>query len=187
MIFDTDNKNYSENKYDNIIKIALYTENKITDFQEADYAIGFHNMNYLDRYFRRTTLNFIFERRYLNIKNKDFMKKRNETLNKKIRQKFCAAVISNNFSSDGFRFKFIEELNKYKKIDMEGYAMNNIGKRVEDKKKFLSSYKFSIAINNSEGQGYISEKILDSLISGTIPIYYGGYMIDEFIKHKLSF
>ena len=66
------------------------------------------------------------------------MKKRNETLNKKIRQKCCAAVISNNFSSDGFRFKFIEELNKYKKIDMEGYAMNNIGKRVEDKKKFLS-------------------------------------------------
>ena len=30
----------------------------------------------------------------------------------------------------------------------------------------------------------ISEKILDSFLAGTIPIYYGGYMIDEFINPK---
>ena len=39
-------------------------------------------------------------------------------------------------------------------------------------------------MENSEGQGYISEKIFDSFITGTIPIYYGGYMIDEFINPK---
>jgi hypothetical protein len=39
-------------------------------------------------------------------------------------------------------------------------------------------------MENTEGQGYISEKILDSFIAGTIPIYYGGYMIDEFINPK---
>ena len=95
-----------------------------------------------------------------------------------MRNKFCAAVISNNFSSDGFRLKFIKELDKYKKVDMGGNVMNNIGKRVKDKIKFLSNYKFSIAMENSEGQGYVSEKILDSFFAGTIPIYYGGYMID---------
>ena len=79
------------------IKIALYTENKNPDFFKADYSIGFHNINYLYRYFRRTTLIMIFERRYLNIKNIDFMKKRKETLNKKMRNKFCAAVICNIF------------------------------------------------------------------------------------------
>ena len=62
--------------------------------------------------------------------------------------------------------------------------MNNVGGKVKNKIKFLSFYKFSIAMENSEGQGYISEKILDSLIAGTIPIYYGGYMIDEFINPK---
>ncbi len=39
-------------------------------------------------------------------------------------------------------------------------------------------------MENSEGQGYVSEKILDSFISGTIPIYYGGYMVDEFFNPK---
>ena len=55
---------------------------------------------------------------------------------------------------------------------------------MNDKKRFLSSYKFSIAMENRQGQGYVSEKILDSFISGTISIYYGGYMVDEFINPK---
>ena len=55
---------------------------------------------------------------------------------------------------------------------------------MNDKKGFLSSYKFSIAMENRQGQGYVSEKILDSFISGTISIYYGGYMVDEFINPK---
>ena len=39
-------------------------------------------------------------------------------------------------------------------------------------------------MENRQGQGYVSEKILDSFISGTISIYYGGYMVDEFINPK---
>ena len=67
---------------------------------------------------------------------------------------------------------------------MGGKYKNNIGRRIKNKIKFLSDYKFSIAMENSEGQGYVSEKILDSFFAGTIPIYYGGYMIDEFINPK---
>ena len=65
---------------------------------------------------------------------------------------------------------------------MAGNANNNIGKVIENKIEFLSSYKFSIAMENSEGDGYSSEKIIDSFLSGTIPIYYGDYMIDEYIN-----
>lgn len=101
-----------------------------------------------------------------------------------IKKKFCGAVISNAKSTNGFRIKFIKEINKYKKVDMGGKFMNNIGGPVKNKTEFLSSYKFSIAMENTEGQGYISEKILDSFLAGTIPIYYGGYMIDEFINPK---
>ena len=101
-----------------------------------------------------------------------------------MRKKFCAAVISNSFISDNFRLDFLEELNKYKKIDMGGRYKNNIGKAVDNKIEFLSSYKFSIAMENTNGDGYITEKIIHSFISGTIPIYYGDYMVDEYINPK---
>ena len=184
LIYDVFGCEHFDSKYDNAIKIAFYTENQIPDFNKQDYAIGFDNINYLDRYFRKTTLIWAFENRYFNIKNKYFREKRYYSDNSTIKKKFCASVISNYLSSDKFRIKFIQELNKYKKVDMGGRFMNNIGVRIKNKIEFLSQYKFSIAMENSEGQGYISEKILDSLISGTIPIYYGGYMIDEFINPK---
>ena len=133
-------------------------------------------INYLDRFFQRPLL-----------VDKDYgiiEKKRKDVLNKPIRKKFCAAVISNGFHSDKFRLKFINELNKYKKIDMGGNYLNNIGSKVKDKIAFLNSYKFSIAMENSDGDGYSTEKIIDSFESGTIPIYYGDYMVDEFINPK---
>lgn len=67
---------------------------------------------------------------------------------------------------------------------MGGKYNNNIGKNVYDKIEFLSSYKFSIAMENSQGDGYISEKLVDSFLAGNIPIYYGDYMFDEYINPK---
>ena len=108
---------------------------------------------------------------------------REEVLKSPIRTKFCAAVISNGFWAH-FRSRFLNELNRYKKVDMGGRYRNNIGFRVKDKIKFFSSYKFSLAMENSNGDGYISEKIVESFISGTIPIYYGDYLLDEYINPK---
>jgi hypothetical protein len=67
---------------------------------------------------------------------------------------------------------------------MGGRFLNNVDGPVKDKIQFLSSYKFSIAMENSEGDGYVSEKIFDSFISGTIPIYFGDYTVDEYINPK---
>ena len=120
--------------------------------------------------------------KYTNINN--FHNSRKKVLNSPKRQKFCAALISNFNSTDGFRLKFIKELEKYKKIDFGGKVYNNIGRSVENKIQYLSQYKFSIAMENSEGDGYISEKIVDAFLSGTIPIYYGDYMVDEYINPK---
>ena len=184
LIYDVLSCEQLESKYNNSIKISFYTENIIPDFKDADYSIGFHNINYLDRYFRKTTLIWIFQKRYLNIKNKFFEKVRRKAYRRKNRKKFCAAVISNFNYSNGFRINFINELSKYKNVDMGGQYKNNVGGAIKDKIKFLSHYKFSIAMENSEGQGYVSEKILDSFMAGTIPIYYGGYTIDEFINPK---
>ena len=111
----------------------------------------------------------------------DFIRKK--VINNK-RLNFCASLISNSYSTDGFRLHFIKELSKYKKVDMGGKYNNNIGRKIYNKTEFLSSYKFSIAMENSQGDGYISEKIVDSFLAGNIPIYYGDYMIDEYINPK---
>lgn len=66
---------------------------------------------------------------------------------------------------------------------MAGSYKNNFC-HIKNKIEFLSDYKFSIAMENSSGDGYASEKIIDSFISGTIPIYYGDYIIDEYINPK---
>ena len=177
LIYGVDGKKHYSSKYINTIKIALYAENKIPDLDEADYALGHSHLNYLDRYFKYF--------KYYNSNILDSMiKMRKSVLSSPKRKKFCAAVISNFRLGDFFRLKFINELNKYKNIDQGGSYKNNVGGKVKNKVEFFKSYKFSIAMENSSGDGYNSEKIMQSFLSGTIPIYYGDYMIDEIYNPK---
>ena len=39
-------------------------------------------------------------------------------------------------------------------------------------------------MENNNGDGYLTEKIIDSFNSGTIQIYYSDYMVDEYINQK---
>jgi hypothetical protein len=169
-----------KSKYKDAIKIAHFTENQIVDLNMADYAIGQHHISYLDRYFRRPF--FIFQ--LVNYTNANFTEIRQKVLDSPIRKKFCAAVISNTGWTDGFRRLFYKELNKYKEIDMGGLYHNNVGGPVRNKKKFLQSYKFSLAMENTKADGYLTEKIVDAFLAGNIPIYYGDYMVEEYINPK---
>ena len=178
LIYNVHGCNHLDSKYNNSIKIAYFTENQLPDFSKADYCIGNSHVIYLDRYFRMPVY---FINSISPIKNEEIELIRKRILENNIRTKFCAAVISNNQTTDGFRLNFINELNKYKIIDMGGGYKNNVG-IIKNKIEFLSSYKFSIAMENTEAEGYLSEKIIDSFLSGTIPIYYGDYMVDEFIN-----
>ena len=177
LIYNVYGCHHLEKKYDKSIKIAYYTENQLPDFNIADYAVGQAHINYLDRYLRIPYFAILRNKRF---KNRRMNLIRQYAL-KNPRKKFCAALISNNSTFANFRLKFINILNKYKKVDMGGKHNNNAG-LIKNKILFLSKYKFSIAMENSEGDGYISEKIIDSFESGTIPIYYGNYMLDEYIN-----
>ena len=166
-------------KYNKAIKIAYYTENQIPDFNIADYAVSQVNFNYLDRYLKIPYVIGFYD----NFNNSKLLLIRKLALKNLTKKKFCGAVISNHRKYSRFRLRFINELNKYKKVDMGGRYSNNVGK-IKNKLLFLSNYKFSIAMENSEGDGYFSEKIIDSFFAGTIPIYYGNYIIDEYINPK---
>ena len=179
LIYNVFGCNHLNEKYKNSIKIAVFSENQIPDFNIADYGVSQYHIHYLDRYFK-----FPYFLNYLGLfKYSDFEKIKEEVLNRNIRKKFCAAVISNSQFTDYFRLDFINELSKYKTIDMGGKYKNNVG-NIENKIEFLKSYKFSIAMENTEGDGYVTEKIIESFIAGTIPIYYGDYTVDEFINPK---
>lgn len=51
-----------------------------------------------------------------------------------------------------------------------------------DKIQTLSKYNFAIAFENKDYPGYITEKIFDVMMAGTIPLYWGG---GSFIKESL--
>ena len=174
LIYNVFNSQDRTEYHPNEIRIAVYTENKMVDMNYADYTIAHYHINYLDKYFKH---NVFFWENFT-----DIDKVRKEVLKNPIRTKFCGAVISNCTAE--FRLKFIDKLNKYKTVDMGGKCWNNIKRRVGNKTKFLRNYKFTIAMENSDGDGYVTEKIIQAFLAGNIPIYYGDYLVEEFINPK---
>jgi len=84
---------------------------------------------------------------------------------------FCSFVVSNPRSWP--RNRFFKKLLRRRRVDSGGSLFNNMGGRVADKMKFVSDYRFNIAFENTETDGYITEKLVEPLLAGTIPIYWG--------------
>ena len=108
------------------------------------------------------------------------------------KSRFCNFIYSHHyrkFSGTIKRAKFCRELMKYKKVDCAGKIMQNTNelKRLEEnnllnksrsinpptKLTYMSKYKFTIAFENQSYPHYITEKILDPFLAGSIPIYWG--------------
>jgi alpha-1,3-fucosyltransferase 10 len=62
-----------------------------------------------------------------------------------------------------------------------------IAQRRARKVKVLSNYKFYLAFENSPIDDYVSEKVFEGLIAGTIPVYRGAKRIDKFMPSDKSF
>jgi hypothetical protein len=162
---------YDYLKYKNAIRIYYTGENLVPDFNLCDYAIGFHHLKFEDRYLRLPLC--VIREPYRNLLNKAFDK---ETV---VKRKFCNFVFSNAGNAHPLRNKFFHELSKYKKVDAGGKIFNNIGGPVPDKMKFIADYKFSIAIENSSVNGYVTEKIVEPMSVNSIPIYWGSDTVDK--------
>jgi len=117
-----------------------------------------------------------------------------EILKSKI--KFCNFVYSNEV---GFRNKFFEKLNHYKRVDAPGRCMNNmppighydspLSSRFgpdwnEAKIHFLKDYKFTIAFENESYPGYVTEKIVHPMLANSIPIYFGNKFVGRDFNKK---
>lgn len=101
-------------------------------------------------------------------------------------RKFCNFIVSNGSCQE--RNQFYNELSKYKKVDSGGRFANNIGYAVDNKVKFQSEYKFSIAFENNayrpQFPGYTTEKIMEPMTVNSVPIYWGNPEIKKEFNTK---
>lgn len=52
---------------------------------------------------------------------------------------------------------------------------------VDNKIETISKYKFNLCFENVRYPGYVTEKIFDAMMAGTIPVYYGAPDIADFV------
>lgn len=153
--------------YTNCIKIFWTGECQSPDFNFCDYAIGFDELSFGDRYFRYP-LYFQYEKDYEQMCHKHQF----DLADLKQKSGFCSFVYSNTNASSK-RQQIYDALAAYRPIASGGRYHNNVGGPVADKIEFQSKYKFCIACENASMPGYSTEKLVQAFASKTIPIYWG--------------
>jgi len=91
---------------------------------------------------------------------------------------FCSYLHKYADRSVANRTHFFHELNRRKKVDSGGRAMNNMGFEIPGtagraKMEFLAKYRFHIAFENRLAPGWTTEKFTDPFEVYSIPIYWG--------------
>lgn len=170
LIFSVFGNNYQ--KY-NCKKIFYTGENIRPDYTKCDYSLSFDYVDDDRNYRFPLSAMILYEN---GIKDK-FPKVINMDKIKSEKTKFCNFVFSN--ASATLRNTLMSELSKYKKVDSGGRALNNIGYFVDNKLDFLNQYKFTIAFENSEHDGYTTEKIVHPKLVNSIPLYYGNPLVSK--------
>jgi hypothetical protein len=107
-----------------------------------------------------------------------------DTINKKVKEfnnfnfkktKFCSLIASHDLS--GYRTKIFNDINSIEKIDCPGKLFHNdsnLKTLFENNKiQYLKNYKFNICPENTQSEGYVTEKLFEALEAGCIPIYHG--------------
>lgn len=105
---------------------------------------------------------------------KSFCERVNTPQNSSYDRRFCAFITSHD---DIGRKELCEEINAIGKIDMAGRFMHNCDDLQivfgNDKHEFLKQYRFNLCPENSDCDGYCTEKIFEAISSGCVPIYWG--------------
>ena len=155
----------------------FYTgENIRPDFTACDFAFTFDFISNKKHF--RLPLYSIYINHHNMLPQLEHKKTRDEiTQLWKEKTKFCCMVVSNPNCAK--RIEFFKHLSVYKAVDSGGGVLNNVGGRVSDKKAFIKDYKFVISFENSERDGYTTEKIMEPILQDCIPIYWGNKLVDR--------
>ncbi|UDL92566.1 glycosyltransferase family 10 fucosyltransferase [Mesorhizobium sp. PAMC28654] len=84
------------------------------------------------------------------------------------------------------RIAFAAELARH--IGIDSYGRHNPTRTIkgpdlgrQTKVETIARYRFCLALENSISPDYVTEKIYDPLIAGTVPVYLGAPNVDEFV------
>ena len=92
--------------------------------------------------------------------------------------KFASMVCSHDEGKLSTRTKLFHALSQIDRVDSGGAYLNNTAALKEefndDKAKFIGHYKFNICPENTDREGYVTEKVFHAIRSNTIPVYWGG-------------
>lgn len=81
--------------------------------------------------------------------------------------KFVCAFLSN---PEPTRLRAIAELEKFGEVEIFGPY---VGRPVPSKYEIAKNFKFCLAFENDLFPGYVTEKLLDAYVCGTVPLYWG--------------
>ena len=84
---------------------------------------------------------------------------------------FCSFVVSNGLCRT--RNRIFKAIHRRRPVASGGRHFNNTGGPVPDKMGFLRGFRFNIACENSRSPGYITEKLIDPILAGSVPVYWG--------------
>jgi len=84
--------------------------------------------------------------------------------------KLISAIFSDKAMTEGHSLRHSIYASYRDALDFFGAINNN---RIDNKIDGHRDYAFSIVVENWDGNSYFSEKLLDCLLTGSIPIYYG--------------
>ena len=91
-------------------------------------------------------------------------------------KKFACSIFRNPHQ---VRLRGIEALNTIEKVDLYGPIS---GRFLKDKFSVARNYKYTVCFENDLYPGYVTEKLLESYITGTVPIYWGDLGNDQSIN-----
>ena len=163
------------------INSALF-KYRMTFRKETGENFNFQNFFYYPYFREEAESNYSVE--FLALKNRK-------------KDKHINFIYSNSKAS--LRNSYFQYLSRSFDIDSFGRHMNNMGllenqnhltvhSRTIEKLNIISRYKFTIAFENSFGDGYISEKIWEPLCVNSIPIYFGHKSVFEYFnKNKIIY
>jgi GR25 family glycosyltransferase involved in LPS biosynthesis len=145
-------------------------ENK---YEDSDIGIVCTKKNYIHKY------NIYFPQLFSSL----YERKNNyKVLLNNHKTKFCAYMYSYNLE---YRVNLYKYISTYKKVDSLGKSCNEEGYN-DDRHVYnddetyndiavqkYSTYKFVLALENGIQEGYVTEKLINPIIAGSIPIYAG--------------
>ena len=178
----TDANNLPRIKPGNYVRVFMTGENMEPAMEHCDFAMSFSAL--IDHPHHLRLPLWVYENRGAGFPPERLVKDPDTDWEKVAREKtqFCNFVYLHPVP---FRDRIFAAVNAYKRVDSAGGHLNNLSgwlvptmpNRLAGKVDFFRRYKFTLAIENMIWPGYETEKLVDPVYSGSIPIYAGNPMV----------